>query len=48
MEQRFTIVTLGTRNLEVSSSFFERLSWRASGRYENVRFFQCGGVALTL
>src|SRR4051812_10507456 len=48
MEQRFTIVTLGSRNLAVSTSFFELLGWRASGSYENVRFFQCGGVALAL
>jgi uncharacterized protein len=48
MEQRFSIVTLGTRNLAVSTSFFERLGWRASGSYKNVTFFQCGSVALAL
>jgi uncharacterized protein len=48
MEQRFTIVTLGTHNLAASTSFFQSLGWRASGSYENVTFFQCGGVALAL
>jgi uncharacterized protein len=48
MEQRFTIVTLGTRNLAASTAFFERLGWKKSGNYEGVTFFQCGGVALAL
>lgn len=48
MEQRFTILTLGTRNLAASTSFFRRLGWTSSGEYENVAFFQCGGVALAL
>ena len=48
MEQRFTIFTLATQNLAASTSFFQRLGWRASGSYENVTFFQCGGVALAL
>ena len=48
MEQRFTIVTLGTRDLAASVSFFERLGWRRAGLQEGVAFFQCGGVALAL
>jgi len=48
MEQRFTILTLGTRDLAASISFFERLGWRRSGAHEGVAFFQCGCVALAL
>src|SRR4051812_44463592 len=48
MEQRFTILTLGTRDLAASVSFFERLGWRRAGPQEGVAFFQCGGVALAL
>lgn len=48
MEQRFTLITLGTRDLAASTSFFERLGWRKSGAHEGVAFFQCGGVALSL
>lgn len=42
MEQRFTIITLGTRDLAASISFFERLGGRRSGAYDGVAFFQCG------
>jgi uncharacterized protein len=48
MEQRFTIVTLGTNDLAASTSFFERLGWKRSRNYEGVSFFQCGCVALAL
>jgi uncharacterized protein len=48
MEQRFTIVTLGTHNLVASTSFFERLGWHRSGSHEGVTFFQCGCVAVAL
>jgi predicted lactoylglutathione lyase len=48
MEQRFTIVTLGAKDLAASTSFFERLGWRRSGNYQGVTFFQCGCVALAL
>lgn len=48
MEQRFTIVTLGTRDLAASTSFFERLGWRRSGSDAGITFFQCGCVALAL
>lgn len=48
MEQRFTIITLGTRDLAASTSFFERLGWRRSGASDGIAFFQCGCVALAL
>jgi hypothetical protein len=48
MEQSLTIVTLGTHNVPVSTSFVQSLGWRASWSHENVTFFQCGGVALAL
>ena len=48
MEQRFTILTLGTRDLAASTSFFERLGWRRSGVNDGITFFQCGCVALAL
>lgn len=49
MEQRYTLVTLGVRDLDKSTAFFERLGWRRSvRRAEGVSFFQCGCVALAL
>jgi predicted lactoylglutathione lyase len=48
MEQRFTVLTLGTRDLAASTSFFKHLGWRQSGSYEGITFFQCGCVALAL
>lgn len=49
MEQRFTIVTLSTRDLAASTLFFERLGWRKSvSQAEGIAFFQCGCVALAL
>ncbi len=48
MEQRFTIVTLGSRDLPASIAFFERLGWKKSGNSDGIAFFQCGCVALAL
>jgi uncharacterized protein len=49
MEQRFSLITLGVRDLALSTAFFERLGWRRSVRQaEGVSFFQCGSVALSL
>ncbi|NNE23495.1 MAG: VOC family protein [Rhizobiales bacterium] len=49
MEQRFTLITLGVRNLEISTRFFERLGWRrAVQQVEGISFFQCGCCALSL
>ena len=49
MEQRYTLVTLGVRDLDKSTAFFERLGWRRSvAAAEGVAFFQCGAVVLSL
>ncbi|MHA1569687.1 MAG: VOC family protein, partial [Alphaproteobacteria bacterium] len=32
MEQRITIVTLGVKDLEKSTAFFQKLGWRRSVR----------------
>jgi uncharacterized protein len=49
MEQRITLITLGVRDLEKSTAFFERLGWRRSVRQaEGVTFFQCGCAAVCL
>ena len=49
MDQRFTLVTLGVRDLARSTAFFETLGWRRSVRAAaGAAFFQCGAVALSL
>jgi uncharacterized protein len=49
MEQRITLITLGVRDLQKSSAFFERLGWRRSVTLVGgVTFFQCGCVAVSL
>ncbi|MCB1154063.1 MAG: VOC family protein [Deltaproteobacteria bacterium] len=49
MEQRFTLVTLGVRDLAKSTAFFEKLGWKRSVKdAPGTAFFQCGGVALGL
>jgi uncharacterized protein len=49
MEQRFTLLTLGVRDLAKSTAFFERLGWQRSVRKaDGASFFQCGSIALSL
>jgi uncharacterized protein len=49
MEQRITLITLGVRDVERSTAFFERLGWARSVRAAaGVSFFQCGGIAISL
>ncbi len=49
MEQRITLLTLGVRDLDKSTAFFERLGWRRSVRQANgISFFQCGCIAVAL
>lgn len=50
MEQRLSLVTLGTVDLGRSRRFYEEgLGWKASGAStEEVVFFQLGGIALAL
>ncbi len=43
------MLTLGVRDLRLSTAFLERLGWRRSVRAaEGVAFFQCGSIALGL
>jgi len=49
MEQRVTLITLGVRDLDRSTAFFERLGWKRSVRQAHgISFFQCGSIALGL
>ena len=49
MEQRITLITLGVRDLDKSTAFFERLGWRRSvSQVEGISFFQCGCIAVSL
>ncbi|MHA1570810.1 MAG: VOC family protein, partial [Alphaproteobacteria bacterium] len=49
MEQRYTIITLGVNDLQRSTEFFEKLSWRRSAKETpGISFFQCGSVAIAL
>jgi uncharacterized protein len=49
MEQRFSIITLGIANLELSRAFYQRLGWNPSSASNNdIVFFQAGGAALAL
>ena len=49
MEQRITLITLGVRDLERSTAFFERLGWcRSVRRADGISFFQCGCIAVSL
>ncbi|MEX2289353.1 MAG: VOC family protein [Mycobacteriales bacterium] len=47
MEQRVSMVTLGTTDLARARSFYERLGWRGQEVQQTV-FFQVGGLALVL
>ena len=49
MEQRVSLITLGVRDLDQSTAFYERLGWRRSAvNAEEVVFFQVGGLVLSL
>jgi len=50
MEQRLTIVTLGVRNLKVSSAFYENcFGWkRTAASNENITFYHLNGMELAL
>lgn len=47
MEQRLSLVTLGTRDLARAKVFYEALGWRGQEVQETV-FFQAGGMAVVL
>lgn len=49
MEQRISLITLGTSDLAASTRFFEALGWQRSVKEApGCAFFQCGGVAIGL
>jgi len=49
MEQRLTVITLGTDDLKRSRAFYEALGWRSrAGEDDDVVFFQIGGSVLSL
>ena len=47
MDQRISLITLGTTDLARARAFYERLGWRGQEVEETV-FFQAGGMALVL
>jgi uncharacterized protein len=49
MRQRVTVITLGVRDLGRARRFYEALGWRtAAGPEDDVAFFQCGDLVLSL
>jgi uncharacterized protein len=49
MEQRLSVVTLGTTDLKRARSFYEALGWRSgAAAADDVVFFQLGGSVLSL
>lgn len=49
MEQRLSVVTLGTADLKRARAFYEGLGWRSrAGEDDDVVFFQIGGSVLSL
>jgi uncharacterized protein len=49
MDQRLSVVTLGTRDLKRARSFYEELGWRSrAAADDDVVFFQLPGMVLSL
>ncbi|GAB5374866.1 MAG: VOC family protein [Acuticoccus sp.] len=49
MEQRLSLITLATRDLERSTRFFEALGWQRSVKdAPGCAFYQCGSLAIGL
>ena len=49
MQQRVSVVTLGTRDLAKSRAFYESLGWKTgAGPGDDVVFFQAGGMVVAL
>ncbi len=49
MQQRYTLVTLGTADLKRARAFYEALGWRSrAGEDDDVVFFQTGNSVLAL
>ena len=49
MEQRLSLITLGTRDLARARAFYEGLGWTTNaGEADDVVFFQAGGMIVAL
>ncbi len=48
MEQRLSLVTLGTRDLPAAIAFYRRMGWEPVDAPEDVAFFQAGGMVVAL
>ena len=49
MDQRISIVTLGTNDLPRAIAFWEAMGWpRRAKAFDAIAMFQCGGVAFAL
>lgn len=49
MDQRISIVTLGTNNLPKAVAFWEAMGWpRRLRKFDAIAMFQCGGMAFAL
>ena len=49
MEQRLSLITLGTRDLARARAFYEGLGWKTNaGPDDDVVFFQAGGMVVAL
>ena len=49
MDQRISIVTLGTDDLPRAVAFWEAMGWpRRAKAFDSIAMFQCGGVAFAL
>ncbi|MGH4016878.1 MAG: VOC family protein [Pseudonocardiaceae bacterium] len=49
MEQRLSLITLGTRDLPRARTFYESLGWHSgAGPEDDVVFFQAGGMIVAL
>lgn len=49
MEQRLTVITLGTDDLKRARAFYEAIGWRSGAAADDdVVFFQIGGAVLSL
>lgn len=48
MDQRVSLITLGTADLDRSRGFYEALGWRCQLQVDGTAFFQCGGLIVSL
>jgi catechol 2,3-dioxygenase-like lactoylglutathione lyase family enzyme len=49
MDQRISIVTLGTDDLHRAVAFWEAMGWpRKARKFDAIAMFQCGGMVLAI